>query len=166
MAPRITPGSFREVGPVAWIVSWVSGRVQGTAPPNIFLTLGRNKGLLLGWVHFAGKMMPGGKIPNRDTEMIILRVARARECEYEILHHEIRAKKYGYDESAVPSARDGVLLAATDELLATRNLSDETWASLRSELNEKQAIEFLMLVGHYDMLATTINTLRVEPDPH
>ena len=166
MTPRITPGRARDVGPLTWIISWVSGRVQGTGPPNIFLTLGRNRGLFLGWVHFAGKMMPGGKIPNRDTEMIILRTARTRVCEYEILHHELRAKKYGYDEAAPPSARDAILLGATDELLATRNLSDETWSALGTQLNDKQRIEFLMLVGHYDMLATTINTLRVEPDAH
>ena len=30
--------------------------------------------------------------------------------------------------------------------------------------SEREAIELLLLVGHYDMLATTLMTLRVEPD--
>ena len=42
-SPRITPGRLRDVGPLAWVIAWVSGRVQGTGPPNIFLTLGRNR---------------------------------------------------------------------------------------------------------------------------
>ena len=30
----------------------------------------------------------------------------------------------------------------------------------------REAIELLLLVGHYDMLATTLMTLRLEPDAH
>jgi hypothetical protein len=35
---------------------------------------------------------------------------------------------------------------------------------VRAHLDEGQTIEFLLLVGHYEMLATTINTLRIESD--
>jgi alkylhydroperoxidase family enzyme len=163
-APRITPGRLRDVGPLIWIISRVSGRVAGTGPPNLFMTLGRHKRLALGWFHFAGRMMPGGKLPRRETEMIILRVAERRECTYELEHHRRLAPRYGFNASDELTDRDHMLLAATDELLETRNLSDDTWAALARRLSDKQRIEFLLLVGHYDMLATTINTLRVEPD--
>ncbi|MBV8385841.1 MAG: carboxymuconolactone decarboxylase family protein, partial [Acidimicrobiia bacterium] len=83
MTPRIAPGDLRDVGVVNWVVSAVSGRVAGTGPPNLFLTLGRNRALFRGWLHFAGRMMPGGKLPRRDTELVILRVAHLRNCEYE-----------------------------------------------------------------------------------
>jgi len=61
--------------------------------------------------------------------------------------------------------RQLALLRATDELHATRTLGDETWAALRSELDERGAIEFCLLVGHYEMLAMTLNALRVQIDP-
>ena len=41
---------------------------------------------------------------------------------------------------------------------------DATWAAVRAHRDERAAIELLLLVGHYDMLATTLLTLRVEPD--
>ena len=63
------------------------------------------------------------------------------------------------------SARDRLLLAATDELHDTRDLSDETWSALSAQLDEPTRLELLMLVGHYEMLATTLNTLRLRPDP-
>ena len=37
--PRIAPGGWREVGPVVAGLSRVAGRVTGTEPPAIFLTL-------------------------------------------------------------------------------------------------------------------------------
>ena len=35
---------------------------------------------------------------------------------------------------------------------------------LRRHLDEEQAIELVLLVGHYQMLATAISTLRIETD--
>ncbi|MBV8982137.1 MAG: carboxymuconolactone decarboxylase family protein [Acidimicrobiia bacterium] len=177
MTPRISPGDLRDVGAVNWLVSAVSGRVAGTGPPNLFLTLGRNRGLFRGWLHFAGRMMPGGKLPRRDTELVILRVAHLRNCEYEFEHHRHLARSAGLSDTDVErvvtapdavewSARQRALLAACDELDRDRDVSDATWDALRQHLDDRRLIEFLLLVGHYQMLATTIATLRIEPDRH
>ncbi len=53
---------------------------------------------------------------------------------------------------------------AVDELHATRDLGDERWDELCRHLSETERIELPMLVGHYEMLAMTLNSLRVEPD--
>ena len=63
--PRISPGGRRDVGAVNWAFAQVSGLVTGTTPPNLFLTLGRNRKLFRGWLRFAGRLMPGGKLPRR-----------------------------------------------------------------------------------------------------
>jgi alkylhydroperoxidase family enzyme len=60
--------------------------------------------------------------------------------------------------------RQLALLRAADELHAERTLGDEAWAALRSELDERGAIQFCLLVGHYEMLAMTLNALRVQLD--
>jgi alkylhydroperoxidase family enzyme len=52
----------------------------------------------------------------------------------------------------------------TDELHADRVLSDTTWTRLRSRYDDVRMIEFCMLVGHYEMLAMTLNSLGVQPD--
>lgn len=174
-APRISPGGRSDVGASNWAFAQVSGLVTGTAPPNLFLTLGRNRRLFRGWLRFAGRLMPGGKLPRRETELIIMRVAHLTDCDYEQAHHRHLAKRAGLTPTEIagvvegPSApcwsdREHVLLAAVDELHDHRNLSDDAWLDLTRHLDEPTALEFLMLVGHYEMLATTINTLRIDVD--
>lgn len=171
--PRIAPGGMRETGPVIWAFARVAGRVTGTGPPAIFTTLGRTRGLFWGWLHFAGRLMPGGKLPRRTSELVILRVAHVRGSAYEFEHHVRLGRRAGVTADDVERVRQGptawagdeqVLLEVTDELLATRDLSDATWARLTACLDERRIIELLLLVGHYDMLATTLSALRVSPD--
>lgn len=169
-----TPG-LREAGPFAWGFAQLSGRVTGTAPPNLFLTLGRQHGLFRGWLHFASKLMPSGRLPRRESELVILRVAHLRSCEYEWQHHVRLGRRVGLTtdeiervaDSAAASGwtdRERTLLQAVDALVQRRDLNDEEWADLRGQLDERDSVEFLMLVGHYDMLATFLNTLRFPPD--
>ena len=175
MTPRIQPGSRSEVGVFTWAFSRIAGRVGGTTPPNLFLTLGRHRPLFRGWLRFAGKLMPRGKLPRRETELAILRVAHLASCGYEFEHHVRLGRRAGLREPdlervvAGPEAdgwseRERAILAAVDALHSDRDLSDAQWDSLRGHLDEREAIELLMLAGHYEMLATTIKTLRIETD--
>src|SRR5690625_2099065 len=65
---RVRPGSLREIGLFAWAMARISGRVTGTNPPNLFLVLGKNRKLFRAWLRFAGRLMPGGVLPRRETE--------------------------------------------------------------------------------------------------
>src|SRR5947208_2034145 len=85
--PRIAPGGLKELGLVNYGVSAVAGRVLGSAKPHIFTTLGRQRKLFRGWLYYSGKLMPGGRLPSRESELVILRIATIRECEYERRHH-------------------------------------------------------------------------------
>lgn len=175
MTARIAPGTVRELGPAIWAFSRIAGRATGTEPPAVFTTLGRGRGLFWGWLHFAGKLMPGGKLPRRETEMVILRVAALRGCAYEFEHHVRLGRRAGVVPADVEriivgasapglSQNEKLLLQVTEELIATKDLSDTTWAELRASYDERTAIELLLLIGHYDMLATTLMTLRLTPD--
>ncbi|MFN2561525.1 MAG: carboxymuconolactone decarboxylase family protein [Jatrophihabitans sp.] len=176
-APRIAPGTRRDVGPFAWGFAQVAARVSRTNPPNLFLTMGRQHKLFRGWLRFAGRLMPGGTLPRRETELVILRVAHLRSCDYEFQHHVRlgrRAGVTGEDVARVeagPDAdgwteRERALLRAVDALHSDQDLDDRTWTALRAHLDEPRAVEFLLLVGHYEMLATFLLTLRVQPDRH
>ncbi|MGH9300180.1 MAG: carboxymuconolactone decarboxylase family protein, partial [Acidimicrobiales bacterium] len=59
---------------------------------------------------------------------------------------------------------DALLLRAADELHELYTLSDGTWALLAERYDEPQLIELVMLVGHYHLVAMTLNALGVEPD--
>lgn len=173
--PRIAPGGLRTAGPFAWIFARVAGRVIGTTPPNLFLTMGRTHRLFRGWLRFAGRLMPGGRLPRRETELTILRVAHLRACEYEFGHHVKLGGRAGVGPADVERVRQGpdadgwsprerTLLAAADMLHERQDLDDGTWAALREYLDDELAIEFVLLVAHYEMLATFIGTLRIVPD--
>ena len=180
-APRIPPGDRRDVGVVNWTISAVSGRATGTTPPNLFLTLGRHRRLFRGWLRFASRLMPGGRLPRRETELVILRVADRRDCRYELAHHARLGRRAGLaaadgaaatdapdDEGrsglAGLTARERPLLQGADALVRDRDLDDAAWAALRAHLDDREAIELCLLVGHYDMLATAIAALRIQPD--
>ena len=172
--PRVSPGTFGDLGPINWLVVRAMSFATGTDNAHIFSTLGRSKGLFRGWLHFSARMMPFGELSRRETEMIIIRVAHRRSCEYELDHHRRLGARAGIDDAAFaqilegPDAgwgdRERTLLLAADELVDTRDISDATWDALRRHLTERKAIAFTLLVGQYDMLATTITTLRVQRD--
>jgi AhpD family alkylhydroperoxidase len=175
-APRISPGGRRELGLANWTISRIAGRAVGTGPPNLFTTLGRHRRLFRGWLRFAGRLMPGGRLSRRETELVILRVAHLRDCAYELAHHTRLGRRAGLGEADFAAVREAAatgrlspreraLLAATDELHRIQDLRDETWALLEEHLDERETIELCLLVGHYEMLATTIAALRIEPDP-
>jgi AhpD family alkylhydroperoxidase len=174
-APRIAPGGLRQLGPARWAISRIAGRATGTEPPNLFTTLGRHRRLFWGWLWFAGRLMPGGKLARRDTELVILRVAHLRDCAYEFEHHVRMGRRAGVRSDDVKrviegpaatgwSARERAILSAVDELHERDDLGDDGWSELRKHLDDRRLIELCMLVGHYEMLATTIAALRIQPD--
>lgn len=174
MTARISPGSLRDLGVAAYAMSRVAARVTGTNPPAIFTTLGRARGLYWGWLHFAGRLMPFGSLPRRESELVILRVAHRCGSDYEWSHHQRLGARVGVTQADLFalqqdsldgwSPRELTLLSSTDALLTNRDLDDQQWQRLTDTLTERECIEFLLLVGHYDMLATTLHTLRLTPD--
>lgn len=173
--PRIGPGARRDVGLPTWAFAHVAGRVTRTTPPAIFLTLGRHRRLFRGWMAFARRLMPGGLLPRRESELLILRVALLHGSAYEFAHHVRLGRRAGVTEADVRRLASGagapgwrprerVLLTAVEELHADGDLADATWAELGAHLDERERIELCLLVGHYAMLATTLRALRVAPD--
>ena len=173
--PRIAPGNRRQIGPVNSAIAWVLGRATGGKPPHIFTTLGRHRGLFRRWLWFAGGLMPGGKLPRRDSELVILRVADNTGCAYEWGHHERLGQRAGLSAEEVERVRSGpdaqgwsprqqLLLRAADEMHAEGEIGDGLWSQLAAEFDERLLIELCLLIGHYEMLAMTLNALCVEPE--
>jgi alkylhydroperoxidase family enzyme len=145
---------------------------------NIFATLARHPGLFRRWMPFGGKLLQGSKLPARDRELIILRVAYRCAAGYEWAQHVTIARAAGLTDGEIRqvgrgpdhaswAAADRTLLCAVDELHDDHCITDATWTALAKAYTEQQLIEIPMLAGHYALLAGVLNSLGVEPEgPH
>jgi alkylhydroperoxidase family enzyme len=174
---RIPPGRFRELGPVNWVLAKLGARTVNAPEMHLFTTLGQRRFLFWAWAVYGARLLRG-RLPQVDTELVILRVAHLRKSEYELQHHRWIGRRRGLDDPtqelifAWPeSAHDGaltdrqrVLLSATDEFVLHRSISDEVWRQLSQHLDRKQLIEFCLLAGQYDALAATMSALEIPLD--
>lgn len=173
--PRIEPGGFRELGVLNWGFSRIAARVIGVSDAHIFSTLGRARGLFRGWLHFSAMMMPFGRISRHETELVILRVAHLRGCEYELDHHKRLGAKAGVTPEIAQRVFDGpdadgwrpneqALLHAVDQLVQSKDIDDDAWRTVGAYYDRRQLLELVLLIGQYDSLATTLGVLRVQRD--
>ena len=170
-SPRISPVADSERDPEITELLGTVGMPAGSAA-HIFTTLVRHPGLFRKWVPFAGKLL-AGKLPARDRELVILRTGWRCRSEYEWGQHVLIAQRSGVtlDEihrvAAGPDAPgwdafDATLVRAADELHDDSGISDATWAQLAARYDDRQLIELVMLVGHYHLVAFTLNSLGVQ----
>jgi len=176
---RIPPGRFRELGPINWVFAKLAARRMRVPEMHLFTTLGQRQLLFWTWSIYGGRLLRG-RLPTIDTELVILRVAHLRSCEYELQHHRRMARKAGLDTNmqaaifAWPSATNGsgpqlsdrqrTLLKATDEFVNDRTITDGTWRRLATHLDRRQLIEFCLLTSQYDGLAATMSALDIPLD--
>ena len=155
------------------LLAGVGGVAADAGALNIFMTLVRHPGLFRRWLPFGGKLLTG-KLPDRDRELLILRTAVNCESPYEWAQHVKIGRAAGLTDAEIqrieegPGAWEGfdaTLLRAADELHANSNISDETWGNLAARYDETQLVEVPMVVGHYHLVAFTLNSLGVQIEP-
>ncbi|ETW25123.1 carboxymuconolactone decarboxylase family protein [Mycobacterium gastri] len=178
---RIPSGRLRQLGPINWVLAKLGARAVRAPEMHLFTTLGYRQSLFWAWLIYGGRLLRG-RLARIDTELVILRVAHLRSCEYELQHHRRMARAAGLDAQTqatifawpdvpegdgprkVLSARQQALLKATDELIKDRSITAETWQQLATHLKQRQLIEFCMLATQYDGLAATITALNIPLD--
>jgi alkylhydroperoxidase family enzyme len=173
--PRIPPAEPRQLKPLARIVAQLTGRLTDSGPPNIFTTFGQHPRLFRAWLYYSAHLMPFGRLPRRDTELVILRVAWRCRSVYEWRQHVPLALRSGLTPDQIDAIaaqattnrftdRQRALLAVSDDLLAQRALSESTWQKVHATLSDREVIELCLLVGHYQGLASAIGGLAIAPE--
>lgn len=142
---------------------------------NIFKTLAHHPRLFNSWLPFGGRLLQGSRLPSRDRELVILRVAFRCRSKYEWGQHvgigraagltdeEIRRVAAGPDDSGWTS-HEAALLRVVDELHEDDCITDATWAVFADDYTTEQLIELPMLAGHYALLAGVLNSLGVQTE--
>jgi alkylhydroperoxidase family enzyme len=142
---------------------------------NIFSTLARHEQLFRAWLPFGGFLLGRGVLPARERELLILRTGYNCACDYEWGQHVHIAERAGIDRGEILrvaqgpdaegwSAQDAALLRAADELHAQAKITTPTWDALAQRYDQRGLIEIAMVVGHYHLVAFTLNSLEVELD--
>ena len=170
--PRIEPLPRGDRSPGAQ--SLLEQVMVAGSEANIFTTLVRAEGLTRKWLPFGGKLL-NGKIPARDRELLILRTGWNCQAPYEWGQHVVIGRSVGLTDEEIARVAEGpdsgwadfdaTLLRAADELHDSWSITDATWRALEAVYDEQQLIDLPMLVGHYHMVAMTLNALGVQPEP-
>jgi alkylhydroperoxidase family enzyme len=121
---------------------------------------------------FTGHLLYGTTLSLRHRELLILRVATLRACEYEWLQHVVIGEDVGISRDEIEEVRAGQaadpfeqsLLRAADELIASARIGDDTWAALSGQFDTQQLMDLVFTVGSYDLLAMALLSFDVDID--
>jgi alkylhydroperoxidase family enzyme len=148
-----------------------AGSAAKDAIPEYFRTMAKHPPVFRCQTEM-GTVLFRGSLPPRDRELAILRNAWLLRAPYEWGEHVKIGKRHGItpeeieriiEGSQAPgwSDHDRAILRAVEELLSEQAIGDETWATLARRWDERQLIEFPMMVGQYVATALVQNALRM-----
>ncbi len=124
------------------------GRPKGL---NVLGTLAQYPRLAQAYHTFNGHVLFGTELTTRQRELLVLRVAAVRQCDYEWKQHVVHGGSTPASpptrSTAIADAPDSLewspleraMLQAVDELIADAVVGDATWAALAAELDDPPA---------------------------
>jgi alkylhydroperoxidase family enzyme len=147
--------------------------------PNVLATLMHHPALAGPFLTYNNVLLQRPALEPRLRELMILRVAWRTRSAYEWLQHVRIAASAGFTPAEVDAIAHGAddaddnqwspleadLLAATDQLLDRYRVDSDTWARLATQLDERQLVELVFVVGTYTGLAMAFNSFGLELDP-
>lgn len=171
--PRLSAPPAKQRGLLFRGVSRLSRTLGRNDVPDVISVLHINPRLFWAWLFFASRMMPYGRLPPRQREMLILRTAWNCRSRYEWGQHVEIGLRAGLSDDDILCASGRIktrnpvyalLIQACDELCQQHVISDATWNALCAHYSKPRLIEITMLVGHYVMIAAFLNSagLRLE----
>jgi len=112
-------------------------------------------------------------LSDADREIVILAAARELGAHYPWARHEARARQAGVRNEVIETIRakkglagftprEKLLVEVPLSLMREHGLSDELFARAQRELNRRELIEAIALVGHYAAIGFIANTFDIE----
>ena len=140
-------------------------------PLNIFTTLARHPKLFKRWQVFGNHVLAKSTLPQRERELVILRIGFLCKSDYEFHQHTRIGLAAGLTRDEIAkltrdasewSGSDAVLIRAADELHADQMIGDETWRELKARWNEQQLMDLVFAIGQYTLVSMVLNTFGVQ----
>ena len=149
---------------------------EGDTPPlpSVLGTLIRHPALAAKWLPYNDVLLRTGTLDPRLRELVICRVGWRTAAEYEWLQHVRLARGLGITDAEIDAIADrgaaawtpleADLLAATDALLDGYEIPGDLWDRLAQQLDQRQMIELVFVVGTYTCLAMAFKSFGVQLD--
>ena len=148
--------------------------LDGT-PLNIFGVLGRHPKLLKRFNLLGGFLLNKGLVPEREREIVILRIGWNARARYEFGQHTLIGRRCGLTDAEIValtlpatdhdwSDDDRALIALADELADDDCVGDGTWQRLANRWDDAELVELLVLAGFYRMVSGFLNSAGVQLD--
>jgi 4-carboxymuconolactone decarboxylase len=145
-------------------------------PLNIFGVLGHHPKLLKRFNLLGGLLLNKGLIPERERELVILRIGWNAQAVYEFGQHTLIGRRCGLTDDEIVAVThdvndhdwsddDRALIALADDLATDDCVGDETWSALRVRWNDAELVELLIVAGFYRMVSGFLNSAGVQLDP-
>lgn len=175
MEPRIEPIDLDDVTDDE-LRTTLSGALSIDGRPlNIFGVLGHHPRLLKRFNLLGGFLLNKGLIPERERELVILRVGWNAQAVYEFGQHTVIGKRCGLTDDEITaltrspydhpwSAEDLALIALADDLAADHCVGNGTWLALTTRWSEAELVELLVLAGFYRLVSGFLNSAGVQLD--
>ena len=170
--PRIPPLDINNLDADAAAI--LQPMIDAGRPWNIFLTLAKHPDLAKRWLVFSNHVLFKSTLPPRERELAILRIGWLCKSEYEWAQHKIIGTDVGLKAEEIEKIKDGpqgewnlldsLVLKATDELHAEKQISEETWDSLLEFWSEQQLMDLVFAVGQYTLVSMALKTFGVPLD--
>jgi len=118
-------------------------------------------------------LLLGAELDHRLREFVIMRIGWVTGSDYEWTQHwQVAQTPFGCKPEELLAVRDWraadcfderdrSVLAATDELLETGDLRDESWAECEAALGRNASIDLVAAVGTWRLISTLARGLRV-----
>jgi 4-carboxymuconolactone decarboxylase len=120
--------------------------------------------------------MASGPLVPREQQIVNLVVARHWNARYPWFAQARRSRAVGIDQAVIdainarktPSladARERTCFVVASELLATKGLSDQTYAAAEKTMGLESLVALVASTGSFSMTCLTANTFGIEPPP-
>ena len=168
--------ALRGTFPKATVDRFLSTGPDAVRVPNVLTTLMHHPALSGPFLAYNHVLLDAPTLGHRLRELMVLRVAWRTGSNYEWLQHARLAQRYAVTAAEIEAIAGGPsvetwtalevdLLAATDQLIDRYCIDDDTWARLAKQLDERQLIEAVFIVGTYTCLAMAFKSFKLQLDP-
>ena len=169
MTARVPMVSLERAGELGDAMGMPARRTQSEA----FRTVANNPGVARVAFGQLMQLLENNKFDTRLRELMIMRIGWVTGSAYEWTQHWRVATGAGIPPEDILAVRDWrnaprlgpadrAILAATDECLAGKSISDAVWAEVAAHVPDPgQQVEFVIAMGNWMMFSLLFRNLRI-----